>query len=102
MRADALPELNHGDEAVPIIAIPALRPRLLLGAQRRERAVAALRERHRQARRSVAVRRIDGRGDALNAVDLAPWHLPPAEVAVEASDRGRECAQLLLRRSVPG
>src|SRR5206468_8417374 len=98
--ANALAELDHRDETVAVIAVPALRPRLLLGAERCERAVAALGERHRKARFRVAVRRVDRRRGALDAVDLAPRHLPAAKVAVQASDRGGQRVELLLRSRV--
>src|SRR5438270_13690379 len=88
MGAHAFAELDNGNEAVAVIAVPALGPGLLLGSERGERAVAPFRKRHRQARRVVAVGRVDCRRDALDAVDFAPWHIPAAEVAVEASDGG--------------
>src|SRR4051794_41919633 len=97
MRADAFAELDHRDEAVAVIAVPALRPRFLLGAERGERTVAPLGERHRKARGIVAIRRIDRGRDALDAVDLSPRNLPAAKVACEASDRDRQCVELLLR-----
>src|SRR5437870_1463907 len=94
-RANPLAELDHRDEAVAVIAVPALRPRLRLRAKRGERAVAALGEGHRQAGGAVAVRRIDRRRDALDAVDLAPRHPPAAEITRQPGERGGKRPQLL-------
>ena len=100
VNTDALPELDHRDEAVSVIAIPALRARLLLGSKRGERAVAALGEGDRKAWRVVAIGRTDCRRDALDPVDLAPRLLPTAKVTSEAGDRGLERVELLLAAGV--
>src|SRR5438270_13001970 len=84
---NALAELDHRDEAVAVIAVPAFGPRLLLGAERSERAIAAFRERHRKARRAGAVGRADRRRDALDSVNLAPRQLPAAEIPGQPGDR---------------
>src|SRR6476620_6077915 len=94
-------ELDHRDEAIAVIAVPALGPGLLLGTERGERAIAALRERHGQARGTVAVRWADGVRDTLDSVDLAPRHIPAAEIPGQANDCRRQCAELLLGRGVP-
>src|SRR6478672_3788005 len=94
-------ELDHRDEAIAVIAVPALGPGLLLGTERGERAVAAFGEWDGQARRAVAVRRTDGVRDALDAVDLTPRHVPAAEILGQANDCRRQCADLLLGRGVP-
>ena len=39
--------------------------------------------------RGIAERMVDGRRDALEAVDLAPRHVPAAEVALEPRDAPR-------------
>src|SRR3954451_11396122 len=57
--ADALAELDHGDEAVAIVAVPPLGARPGLRAEGGERAVAAFRKRHRDARRGIAIGRVD-------------------------------------------
>src|SRR6476646_3603376 len=98
--ADPLAEFDHGDEAVAVIAVPALGPRSRQRAEGRERPVTALAERHRDAGRGIAIGWLDRRGDALEAVDLAPRHLPPTEVALELSERLIEHLKLQAGRRV--
>src|SRR3954453_13479596 len=93
-------ELDDRDEAVAIVAIPALRSRLRLRTNGCERAVTPLGKRHRDARRGVAVARMDRGGDSLEAVELSPGQLPAAEVARQRHDRLVEQAQLQLRAGV--
>src|SRR5258705_13996379 len=87
VRPDARTELDHGDEAVARRAVPALRAGLRRGPERGKRPVKATRERHGDARRRIAERMVDRRRDPLETIDLAPRHLPPAEIALEAIDR---------------
>ena len=83
-RADPLAELDHRDEAVAVGAVQALRARL-------RRAPNEASEPHSRTRTATGMLGaaslnggVDRRRDALEAVDLAPRHLPAAEVALQA------------------
>src|SRR5689334_19193511 len=84
--AHALAEFHHGDEAVPIVAVPALSPLPRHRTDRGEGAVATFGEWNREAGCCVAISRLDRGIDALEAIELAPWDLPTAEVALEPGD----------------
>src|SRR5688572_21317039 len=85
-RTNPRPELDHRDEAVSAGPVPALRTVPRRRPEGGERAVVAARERHRYARRIVAERMLDRRGDALEAVDLAPRQPPFSELTLKPRD----------------
>src|SRR5262245_17682908 len=94
-RADPRAELDHRDEAVAVVAIPAPRPGLGFGPNGCERTKRSLSEGHGDARRRIAVLGVgDRRRNPLKAVDLAPWHLPAAEVALQPRQCLLEDSQL--------
>ena len=83
--ADALAELDHRDEAVAvsrrtISSCPGFGPRARTRRANRKR---PRRTASAMLGRGVAERLVDRGRDALEAVDLAPRHLPAAEVALE-------------------
>src|SRR4051812_38149819 len=100
MRADPRPELHDCDERIAIVRVPTLASVSGLRPHRRERAVIAVGEWDRDARRCVVISRPDRSADPLEAVDLAPGHLPAAEVALKARDCVAERLKLLRRAGV--
>src|SRR3989442_15448238 len=77
--AHAVPELDHGHEAVAAGPVPALRPRVGAGAEGRQRSPPRRGEGHGDARSRVAERLDDVAGQTLEAVDVAPGRLPAPE-----------------------
>ena len=97
-RADALSEFDHRDEAVAGGAVPFLRARLRARARRGQRTIDAPGERDWNAGSGVAERLVDRARDSLEPVDLAPRHLPAAELAGEPVGRVAQSLQLLIGR----
>ncbi len=77
---DPRAELHRGDEAVAVVAIAVLDPRQCRSADGGERAPVRGGEGDRQAWCGVGKLRLDGVGEALEPVRLAPWRAPSAEI----------------------
>src|SRR5438270_2093250 len=95
MGANAFAEFDDRNEAVAVIAEDVPCDLGDAHLDRCERAVSSWSEGHRNARRIIAEMRGNRGRDALDAVDLAPRHLPPPEVARELADCREERPQLL-------
>src|SRR5690349_4770859 len=93
LRAYAVAELDHGDEAVTARAVPLLGVGIGAGSERGERAPRAGRERHRNAGAGVVEMGRDVVVDALKAIDVAPRRPPAAEVPGKGVDRIVERAE---------
>src|ERR1017187_6691859 len=78
--ADALAELDHGDEAVAARAKPLLGARVGARGERRQRSPMRGGEADGNAGPRVVKRLDDVAGEALESIDLAPWRLPASEV----------------------
>src|SRR5207342_67900 len=96
-RADLLPELDDGDEAVAAGAVVPLGARPSMGAERRERAPARGDEGYRDAWLGIIEHLGDRAVDALEAVDFAPRHTPVAEVLLQPVGRLDQRVQPHLR-----
>src|SRR3982750_4492113 len=93
--ADSRPKLDDGDEAIAVTSEDVLRHFRAAPLERCERPVFGGGERHRDAWAIIAELRRDRRGDALEAVDLAPRYLPAAEVAPQLRHRVVERSEFL-------
>src|SRR5262245_29663153 len=101
--AQLRPELHGRHEGVAAGGVEALRSRPATPGVRGERAPSTGGERHRGARLGVVERLDDRAVIALEAVDLAPRHLPAAEVLGQLSHRRVERSEsLLIGRARPG
>src|SRR6185295_20166318 len=101
-RTHARAELDYGDETVATRSVVALSSRITLGAEGGERAPLTRGERHGGARFRIVVVLHDGAIVALKAVDLAPRHLPAAEILRQSIRRLRERGELLRGRRAIG
>src|SRR3954470_13055579 len=90
----ARPELDYRDKAVAVGAVEALGRFRRVHFERGQRSVFSLTERHRNARRVVAEPGRDRRRNALEAIDLAPRHLPASEVALKLAESAVESRHL--------
>src|SRR6187549_1739106 len=88
--ADAVAELDDGDEAVPARSIDLLRSPVRPRAERRERAPSRRRERDGDAGPRVREGVLDVVGEALEAIDVPPRRLPGAEAGGERVGRRGE------------
>src|SRR4051812_3988122 len=100
-RADAVAELDNGDEAVAGGAVHLLRP-VGARAKGRQRAPPGGGEADWNAPLAIVERLDDVAVDALVAVDFTPWDLPAVEVAFHLVHGGGERLQQLLRRALRG
>src|SRR5688572_28369994 len=90
-------EFDDRDETVSTRAVHSLRAGIPSRAIRGERTPAGRRERYRNARCCVVECLHDVGGETLEAVDLAPWRLPRAEVRGQAIGCRRKRLEPLLR-----
>ena len=81
-----LPNSTTATKLLPLVPYHFFVPGFGRRAERGQRAPARGREGDGDARRGIAERMIDRGRDALEAIDFAPRHLPPAEVAAQARD----------------
>src|SRR3954451_18322247 len=98
-RADAVAELDNGDEAVAAGAVHLLGP-VGPGAKGRQRAPPGRGEADWNAPLAIVERLDDVAVEALVAVDFTPWDLPAVEVAFHPVHGGGQRLQQLLRRAL--
>src|SRR5690349_9429390 len=89
-RAHAVPELDHGNEAVAVRAVPLFCTRIRPRAEGGKRSPPRRREADGDAEARVVERLDDVPREALEAVDIAPWRVPTSEVRGELVARGGE------------